>query len=69
MLLQKDMLSRARAEFDGSIKQITSWDDFVPALDEKKMVLAPWCVHTFLIAWQKYMTQCSSAQTSTLVFD
>ena len=61
MLLQKDMLSRARAEFDGSIKQITSWDDFVPALDEKKMVLAPWSVHTFLIAWQMYTTRCLPA--------
>jgi len=23
--------------------QITEWKDFIPALDQKKMVLAPWC--------------------------
>ena len=40
--VQKDMLSRARKEFDSCIKTVTSWDDFVPALDEKKMVLTPW---------------------------
>ena len=30
-------------EFNDSIVTVTKWDDFVPALDAKKMILAPWC--------------------------
>lgn len=41
--MQKEMLERARAEFNDSIVTVTKWDDFVPALDAKKMILAPWC--------------------------
>jgi len=41
--IQKDMLEKARAEFNDSIVKVTDWDDFVPALDSKKMILAPWC--------------------------
>ncbi|QDZ18022.1 prolyl-tRNA ligase [Chloropicon primus] len=41
--IQKDMLESARAEFNESIVRVTNWDGFVPALDAKKMILAPWC--------------------------
>eukprot|EP00243_Klebsormidium_subtile_P004078 TRINITY_DN17852_c0_g1_i1.p1 TRINITY_DN17852_c0_g1~~TRINITY_DN17852_c0_g1_i1.p1 ORF type:complete len:553 (-),score=225.92 TRINITY_DN17852_c0_g1_i1:234-1892(-) len=41
--IQKSMLEKARAELTASIKTITKWDDFIPALNEKKIVLAPWC--------------------------
>ena len=41
--IQAEMLARARAEFDASIVTVTDWKDFVPALDAKKMILAPWC--------------------------
>ena len=41
--IQSDMLARARTEFNDSIISVTDWKDFVPALDAKKMILAPWC--------------------------
>ncbi len=40
--LQEDMLQKRRDEFDNSIVTLTSWDGFVKALDEKKMVMTPW---------------------------
>lgn len=40
----RDLLAKATAERNARIKTITRWEEFVPALDELKMVLAPWCV-------------------------
>ena len=42
LVLQDDMLTERRKEFNASITTLTSWDGFVEALDEKKMVLTPW---------------------------
>lgn len=44
--IQKDMLTRARAERDNRIKRVTEWKDFVPALQEGCMVLTPFCNET-----------------------
>lgn len=44
--IQKDMLANARKLRDDSIVQVHKWEDFVPALDNKNMVLAPWCEAT-----------------------
>eukprot|EP00850_Spirogloea_muscicola_P017723 SM000155S01652 [mRNA] locus=s155:145242:148032:- [translate_table: standard] len=41
--IQKSMLARATKERDQCIARVTKWEDFVPALDRKMMVLAPWC--------------------------
>ncbi|DBA82977.1 TPA: hypothetical protein ACH3X1_006755 [Trebouxia sp. C0004] len=41
--IQEDMLQTRRKEFDNSIVELTSWDGFVKALDDKKMVRTPWC--------------------------
>ena len=41
--IQGDMLASARREFEDSMVRVTEWDDFVPSLDDKKMILAPWC--------------------------
>ncbi|KAK3278311.1 hypothetical protein CYMTET_13745 [Cymbomonas tetramitiformis] len=41
--MQKDLLAKAVAERNAEIETILEWKDFVPALDKKKMVLAPWC--------------------------
>uniref|UniRef100_A0A6T5V5E6 proline--tRNA ligase n=2 Tax=Eukaryota TaxID=2759 RepID=A0A6T5V5E6_9EUKA len=41
--MQTEMLEKARKEFNDCIVRCTEWDDFVPALDAKKMILAPWC--------------------------
>lgn len=44
--MQTDMLEAARAQRDASIIRLSRWDEFVPALDRKCMVLAPWCETT-----------------------
>ena len=36
------MLFKKREEFQNSIVELTSWDGFVEALDNKKMVMTPW---------------------------
>lgn len=41
--IHSDMLEKARVERDACMAKITDWKDFIPALDQKKMVLAPWC--------------------------
>lgn len=42
-LLQADMLAKARAEFDSCIERVSTFDEFMAALDRKHMCLAPWC--------------------------
>ena len=39
---QADMYAKARAEFDGCIERVTTWDDFMAALGRNHMALAPW---------------------------
>eukprot|EP00889_Picochlorum_renovo_P003643 jgi/Picre1/30673/NNA_006034.t1 len=40
--IQKEMLERARKQFDECTEMATNWDDFMAALDRKHMCLAPW---------------------------
>ncbi|PRW57585.1 proline--tRNA cytoplasmic isoform A [Chlorella sorokiniana] len=40
---QAEMYAKARAEFDSCIERVTTWDDFMAALERKHMALAPWC--------------------------
>jgi prolyl-tRNA synthetase len=40
------MLGRARAERDSRLQRVTSWTDFLAALDAKSMALAPHCNST-----------------------
>lgn len=44
--VQQSTFAKARAQRDASIKKVTNWEDFVPTLDQKTMVLAPWCNET-----------------------
>lgn len=37
------MFERARAERDEHVKIVEAWDDVVPTLDAKNLVLMPWC--------------------------
>ena len=48
--LQEDMLQNRREEFENSIVELTSWDGFVKALDDKKMVRTPWCDNTHVFS-------------------
>eukprot|EP00898_Chlorokybus_atmophyticus_P005396 jgi/Chlat1/5858/Chrsp4S06371 len=41
--IQSTLLKRAVEVRDNSIVKVTEWKDFIPALDAKKMVMAPWC--------------------------
>jgi len=41
--IQKDMLQRATEERDANIVKVTKWEDVIPALNRRKMILAPWC--------------------------
>ena len=41
--MQADMLKRATKKRNESVVTCTTWYGFVEALDDKKMVLTPWC--------------------------
>jgi prolyl-tRNA synthetase len=41
--MQKELFERAREERNSCIAVAENWDDFMVALNHKKMVLAPWC--------------------------
>lgn len=42
-IVQKDMFIRARDTYRERLKVITKWEDLVPALDDKNVVVIPWC--------------------------
>src|ERR1700730_6846783 len=41
--IQQDMFNRAKSERDASIVRVDKWEDFVPNLNDKKLILIPWC--------------------------
>jgi hypothetical protein len=41
--IQNDMFIRAKQTFDSCLKEITRWEDMVPALDAKCIAVIPWC--------------------------
>ncbi|KAH9322229.1 hypothetical protein KI387_016868, partial [Taxus chinensis] len=41
--IQNNMFERAKLKRDSCIKRAVSWDEFMCALNDKMMVLAPWC--------------------------
>ena len=51
--IQASLLARATAERNARITKVYSWADFVPALDKKHMVLAPWCEDPASEEWVK----------------
>ncbi|RMZ84673.1 hypothetical protein DV737_g972, partial [Chaetothyriales sp. CBS 132003] len=42
--IQKDMYDRADAKYKAHVKQLTNWDDFAPALNDKNVCLIPHCL-------------------------
>ena len=42
--IQKDLFNRANDRYKSHLKKITNWDDFVPALNEKNVILIPHCL-------------------------
>lgn len=41
--MQNDLFNAAKAMYDKQTVEVTKWEDFVPALNNKCIVLAPWC--------------------------
>lgn len=41
--MQQDLYDNAKKRIDDAIVDVTSWDDFMNALGEKKLIRAPWC--------------------------
>ncbi|KAJ1645839.1 hypothetical protein IWQ61_010269 [Dispira simplex] len=41
--IQGDMFRRAREDRDRNLKVVTLWEDFVPTLNRKAIILMPWC--------------------------
>ncbi|KAH9573469.1 hypothetical protein CY35_01G002000 [Sphagnum magellanicum] len=56
--MQKGLLERARKERSSCIATAYNWDDFMAALNNKKMVLAPWCDEVAVEENVKARTKC-----------
>ncbi|ESX01143.1 hypothetical protein KL918_002785 [Ogataea parapolymorpha] len=41
--IQKSLFDAAKEKYDSHRKIVTEWKDFVPALNKKNVILAPWC--------------------------
>lgn len=41
--IQSDMFKRAQKTYFSRLKEVTKWDDVVPTLDAKNVVVMPWC--------------------------
>ncbi|KAF8801088.1 prolyl-tRNA synthetase [Phlegmacium glaucopus] len=41
--IQNEMFNRAKETYQSRVKQVTHWDDIVPNLDNKNIVVIPWC--------------------------
>lgn len=41
------MYNKAKEERDRSIERVTTWDDFMTALNNKHLALAPWCARPY----------------------
>lgn len=41
--IQQSLFDKAKAGRDAKLVQVTTWSDFVPALERGCLVLTPWC--------------------------
>ena len=41
--IQNDLFIRAKETYQERLKAVTEWEDLVPALDNKNLVVIPWC--------------------------
>lgn len=42
-VIQSDMYNKAKTTFEERLIQVTKWEDVVPTLDNKCIVVLPWC--------------------------
>lgn len=41
--IQESLFNAAKEKRDACIKVVRTWDEFLKALNDKKLILAPWC--------------------------
>lgn len=41
--IQSDMYNKAKTTYEERLIQVTKWEDVVPTLDKKCIVVLPWC--------------------------
>lgn len=41
--IQESLFNAAKEKRDACIKVVNTWDEFIAALNDKNMILAPWC--------------------------
>ena len=41
--IQKDMFKRAQETYFSRLREVHRWEDVVPTLDDKCVVVIPWC--------------------------
>lgn len=42
--IHADLYAKAKLSFDSHIKKVYRWEEFVPALNAKNLILMPWCM-------------------------
>ena len=57
--IQKNLFDTAKAGRDAKIAYVTKWEDFIPALNEKKLVMTPFCVED---EWEEKVKKMSREQ-------
>lgn len=41
--IHESLFNKAKEKRDACIQKVHTWDEFAAALNDKKMILAPWC--------------------------
>ena len=41
--IQKNLYDLAKEKRDACVQKVRTWDEFVEALAQKKLIFAPWC--------------------------
>ena len=57
--IQTNLFEKAKAGRDAKIAYVTKWEDFIPALNEKKLVMTPFCVED---EWEEKVKKMSREQ-------
>lgn len=66
-IIQREMLERAQAKMDSSITKVSKWDEVMPALNKKHLVLAPWCEEEETEDEMKKLTKAAALEAEVMV--
>ncbi|PIM97620.1 Prolyl-tRNA synthetase [Handroanthus impetiginosus] len=56
--IQQSLFDVAKQKRDACIQVVHTWEEFVEALSQKKMILAPWCDDEFFCTIGEYLGEC-----------